>query len=292
MHSKPRQLTVFTMWSAALALAFAAMLPPAGATLNNSHHNPEASLPLSTAARWLRRVRSDRYSAPDPAWLRRFADAVPLGSASDDDAWRALGFEPRRTSGSLWLRETAPAAGRGAYALRDSSGLLLQAPHADTDVGTGEIALRLFEETHARALALNNVRRDTAPGADQARSPLGPFVRMATALAEQDPALCVVQLHGFSHHTAKRLTLSTDAIVVGGGSDDHNASLAACLRKRGFPAQATSAATRDLAGRGNAVGIALQRLGRGRFIHLELGPDQRDRLLRDSTARSRLWQCL
>ncbi len=310
MRSDLRHARLLTMSYAMLAFTmlpsamhtFAMMLPSAAATRNESSRNTEASPQLSAEARWLRRVRADRYIAPDPAWTRMFTGAVRAGAAGDDGTWHTLGFETRRSGGVLWLRETTPTSGHGAYALRNSGRLLLQAPHADTDLGTGQIALRLFEETDAAALALNNVRRDIAPGADQAHSPAGPFVAMAIALAKaslvkaplvkQEEAMCVVQLHGFSSETAERLALSAETIVVGGDSSAHNAKLADCLREHGIPAQATGPNTRELAGRGNAVGAALQSLGKGRFVHLELGPGQRERMLRDPKARRELSQCL
>ena len=292
----PSAMLTFAMLTLAM-LALAMMLPSHAATRDENSRNNETSQQLPAAARWLRRVRADRYITPDPAWTRMFTGAVQAGVAGDDDTWHTLGFETRRSAGVLWLRETTPATGHGAYALRDSGTLLLQAPHADTDLGTGQIALRLFEETDAAALALNNVRRDIAPGADQAHSPAGPFVAMATALVKaalvkQKETMRVVQLHGFSSETAERLALSAETIVVGGGSSEHNAKLAACLREQGIPAQATGPGTRELAGRGNAVGAALQSLGKGRFVHLELGPGQRERMLRDSEARRKLSKCL
>ncbi len=304
---KPRRFKIsyamlaFTLFPSAMLpfamLTFAMMLPSHASTRDENSRNNETSQQLSAAARWLRRVRADRYITPDPAWTRMFTGAVRAGAAGDDDTWHTLGFETRRSAGVLWLRETTPTAGHGAYALRDSGTLLLQAPHADTDLGTGQIALRLFEETDAAALALNNVRRDIAPGADQAHSPAGPFVAMATALVKaslvkQKEAMRVVQLHGFSSETAERLALSAETIVVGGGSSEHNAKLAACLREQGIPAQATGPNTRELAGRGNAVGVALQSLEKGRFVHLELGPSQRERMLRDPEARRKLSKCL
>jgi phage replication-related protein YjqB (UPF0714/DUF867 family) len=252
----------------------------------------------STMSRWLRRARAERYIAPDPLWLssfeKAFEDTLRSDRSSDDAGWHALGFETRRERDMLWLRESGVARGRGAYALRmrGARPFLLQAPHSDTDLGTGDIALRLFEESNASVLALNNARRDLAPGADQAHSPQGPFARMAAALSKHGLATHVVQLHGFSTATAQRLKLSLDTIVVGGGNATRNAETAACLRGQGFAAQAADTDTRELAGRSNAVGLALRRLGRGRFIHLEIGPDQRARLLRDRDARRRLSQCL
>lgn len=310
MRSDLRHVRLLTMSYAMLAFTmlpsamhpFAMMLPSAAATRNESSRNTEASPQLSAEARWLRRIRADRYIAADPAWTRMFTGAVRAGAAGDDGTWHTLGFETRRSGGVLWLRETAPTSGHGAYALRNSGRLLLQAPHADTDLGTGQIALRLFEETDAAALALNTVRRDIAPGADQAHSPAGPFVAMAIALVKaslvkaarvkQEEAMRVVQLHGFSSETAERLALSAETIVVGGDSSAHNARLAGCLREHGIPAQATGPNTRELAGQGNAVGAALQSLGKGRFVHLELGPGQRERMLRDPKARRELSQCL
>lgn len=287
--------------------------PPAG--------DAPVAASLSAEARWLRRPRAERFQAADADWLEAFSAALRREPVGDHDAWTALGFEVRRRDGVLWLREAAPASGRGAFAVRHDlvqhdpgpgdSGLhdsgphdsapqdsarriLVQAPHGDTDRGTGQLALLMFEEQRLLGLSLNSARRDTAPEADLARGEDNGFVRIAQVLAERRRDVRTVQLHGFSANTARQLSLPDDAIVVGGAAagDPDLAAVARCLREAGFAAQDPNERTRSLAGRGNPVGRALRRGPPARFVHLELGPALRERLLADARARQALTQCL
>ncbi len=278
--------------------------------------NAPVAASLSAEARWLRRPRAERFQAADADWLEAFSAALRRELVGDHDAWTALGLEVRRRDGVLWLREAAPASGRGAFAVRhdlvqhdpgpgDSglhdSGLhdsarriLVQAPHGDTDRGTRQLALLMFQEQRLLGLSLNSARRDTAPEADLARGEDNGFVRIAQVLAERRRDMRTVQLHGFSANTARQLSLPDDAIVVGGAAagDPDLAAVARCLREAGFAAQDANERTRSLAGRGNPVGRALRREPPARFVHLELGPALRERLLADARARQALTQCL
>lgn len=261
---------------------------------------------LSADARWLRRPRAERFQAADADWLEAFSAALRREPVGDHDAWTALGLEVRRRDGVLWLREAAPASGRGAFAVRHDPDphdpvrhnparrILVQAPHGDTDRGTGQLALLMFEEQRLLGLSLNSARRDTAPEADLARGEDNSFVRIAQVLAERRRDVRTVQLHGFSANTARQMSLPDDAIVVGGAAagDPDLAAVARCLREAGFAAQDANERTRSLAGRSNPVGRALRRGPPARFVHLELGPALRERLLADARAREALTQCL
>lgn len=272
--------------------------PPAG--------DAPVAASLSADARWLRRPRAERFRAADADWLEAFSAALRREPVDDHDAWTALGLEVRRRDGVLWLREAAPASGRGAFAVRHDPAphdpvrhdparrILVQAPHGDTDLGTRQLALLMFEEQRLLGLSLNSARRDTAPEADLARGEDNSFVRIAQVLAERRRDVRTVQLHGFSANTARQLSVPDDAIVVGGAAagDPDLAAVARCLREAGFAAQGADDRTRSLAGRGNPVGRALRRGPPARFVHLELGPAVRERLLADARARQALTQCL
>lgn len=304
-HAKPLR-------SPAVALPLTLLIACSGV----GHGQPPAgdapvAASLSADARWLRRPRAERFRAADADWLEAFSAALRREPVGDHDAWTALGLEVRRRDGVLWLREAAPASGRGAFAVRHDPAphdpvqhdpvrhdparrILVQAPHGDTDLGTRQLALLMFEEQRLLGLSLNSARRDTAPEADLARGEDNSFVRIAQVLAERRRDVRTVQLHGFSANTARQLSLPDDAIVVGGAAagDPDLAAVARCLREAGFAAQGADDRTRSLAGRGNPVGRALRRGSPARFVHLELGPAVRERLLADARAREALTQCL
>lgn len=284
----------------AAAMAFAMLWADVAnaAVSATSTPKPEVDAPPSSSAgtHWLRRHRASEFTAPSVDWLDAFSRALRDPSQTDPATWRALGFEPRRSEGILWLREAPPASGRGAYAIRldARTPVVLQAPHGDTDLGTGTLALRLFEDFPVAGLSINTARRDTTPDADLARGNDNGFVRFARALSEAERGTRVVQLHGFAASTAQRLRLAEDTLLVGGPDNDRarQSAVARCLRDAGFTAREPDTATRSLAGRGNPVGRALRGKRLGHFLHVELGPVIRDRLLSDAGARTRFLQCL
>ncbi len=109
------------------------------------------------------------------------------------------------------LREAQDARrGGGIYALRAvirGRPLVLQAPHAFHDVGTGDLAREAFEATGAAALTLNTVHRhlgarEGAPSsgspADVAHVPMSHFQGATRGLARALPRAVFCQIHGYS----------------------------------------------------------------------------------------------
>lgn len=234
----------------------------------------------------------------DPLTWQREADRVGMRI----ETWEVDGQ-------NYWVLTEQPTRrrGTGAYLFRvgvapgdEPPALLLQAPHADFDLGTGEIAAELFFHPppgrRPRALFLNTIHRyQMEPGrrqkrtdspADVAHNPDHLFNVATDAAAGALGTVVVLQIHGF----ADALDDSADAAVPAGtlmvvsagdkrGSSPLSSAIAAGLKEvfgpgvRRFPEESralgatTNAQMRTLLGRAGA-----------RFVHVESSAELRKEL--------------
>lgn len=250
------------------------------------------------AERWMRRGYSASYRAPDEGERARlFGAFAGTLQTRDPMAWGALGYEDAAFEGSLAVREAGvPTRGWGAYAFRasDSRALLLQAPHSDSDKGTGTIALALYEHTGARALGLNSAHR-TLPDSDQANAADTPFLLFTEAALRKSPDTLVLQVHGFGAATARRHGLSDATLVASNATREPDAGLlefADCARASGIDARVFPIEAPYPGGTRNAVAGLVRRYPRARFMHLEMGAALRRSLLHDRMQLEALAACL
>jgi hypothetical protein len=260
-----------------------------------------------------RQAQGGAYARPDAGELevaerlfRRTLAAEPAHALAPD--WARLGFDLRAAEvGGRVCQALAERVderrGRGFYLVcPDTPGaVVLQAPHALSDLGTGEIAMRLADEGTLAAVAWSTVPRgqaaaDGGEGSDLAHQPESYLVAFSRAVAAASSARPVVQLHGFAA-ARRRSAEGADAdLIVSSGSRTPSprvVRLARCLgpslgvRARVYPTEVA-----ELGGTTNVVGQALRRLGHGGFVHLELGEALRDRLRSDAGARREVLRCL
>jgi hypothetical protein len=316
----------------AVALALAACRPPCGAAPPERAARPLAveakvtrrDLTLDDVPKLLWRAGAKASFAPTTLAEREaLTDLVPrmlTGAAAkpvpDPARWALEAAragmrleEWQLDGGSYWALVEAEAArrGAGAYVFRvgalpedDYPAVLLQAPHAEHDVGSGEIAAALFfaapaEGKRPRALYVNTIHRyQVEPGrrqrrpdnpADVAHNPDHLFSAMTDAAAAALGEVVVLQIHGFADATDEgddaRLPAGTRAVVSAGeraGSTPAATAFAAELDRafggvRRYPEDVgalgatTNAQGRLLAGRPGA-----------RFLHVELSAELRKEL--------------
>ncbi len=172
--------------------------------------------------------------------------------------------------------------GGGIYIIRCGTTvepLVLQAPHAFHDLHTRRLSSALFSATKSRALFLNTMHR-FAEGKPEsltdAAHQYGTFFQAATlSIARVNRKFRVVQIHGF----APRESLHFDVILSSGDPTRPPRHLASTLGPR-FARVGVFGDNADVLGAtSNVQGIALNRQGTGRFIHIELNLDLRTRLL-------------
>lgn len=233
--------------------------------------------------------------------VARRGEPAALGPAAEEA--RALGFElsPVEVGDQrfLVLRGADAAEGRGLLLLRfggTASQVLLQAPHAVSDLGTGELAARLMEGGDALALQLNTRHRRAAdgPAADLAHRDDTWFQALTLGLLDGLERPLLAQLHGFGCETVDQPGID---LVVSGGVAPDEACVDAFVGATGelLPGGGVAVYPRDIDVLGaltNVQGQAVAALDRGAFLHLEMSRDLRERLRADDDALGHLLSAL
>ncbi len=219
----------------------------------------------------------------------------PAGRQRAAEGLASAGLGVRELSETVWLvAETDEHYGAGFLALRCGAGasvtsVTLQAPHGRYDLGTGELLVALFATSTARAAQWNTVHRYRAvPGerpadpvhpADVAHQPGSLFHAATLGLAAADPQLRVVQLHGFAKGRV-------EAELVLSSGDASRPPEAAGLAAAGVGGVALFGRdVQTLGGTTNAQARALP----GRFLHVEMSADLRERLATSDEQLAALW---
>lgn len=206
-------------------------------------------------------------------------------------------------AGALVLVNEAPDArqGRGVFAFRPgaTSSVVLQIPHARTDLETGALAARWMTTTPFRAAAWNTVRRDQIdrPGgtSDLARAERSTFTAFADAALATLPDPIVIQIHGFAADKRRTRTGRDAAAIVSSGvvrPEPATLERAGCLRSHLDPVRIYGLDIEELGGTINPVGRLMRASGAPGFVHLELSAPSRRRLRDDPELGAEVAACL
>lgn len=203
-------------------------------------------------------------------------------------------------------------SGGGAYVFRlgprthPEREIVLQAPHAFYDLGSGRVAVRVFfaGRANVRALFVNSIHRHTQPGgavvpgkasrADVTLNPDSLFDTATDAVARTLDDVSVVQIHGFDSSSVE----GEPAAIVSTGTEvpsDASRAIAtglASLSDRSpalYPEQ-----TRAFGATDNVQGARIRAIFGAEFVHVELSRELRTAVLEDDTgdAARRLWNAL
>lgn len=301
---------------AALCLASLALLtaPPTAAA-------PEPTPTLTVAGARARLLEEGRRATFRPTTLIErlavdhivpaLAERAVRGETRVDDlaraAWIARLTVERWTVGAdtflALIEPPGEVRGAGAYVFRVGAGpriadppVVLQAPHAYFDHGTGRVAVGMFfgarDGPRARALFVNTVQRyrrgepDPQSPADVCHRPEHLFTRATLRAVEALGGGRIIQLHGFEDAGVSR---DVDVILSAGAKTPAPPALGAAAARvravfdgvRLYPDQIDL-----LGGTTNAQARALA--GRAGFVHVELSPAARAALRRSPPLRHRL----
>jgi hypothetical protein len=247
----------------------------------------------------------DRYRAPSPeerAALTRLVASLVSGDSRISAPARtdaaALGFriEPvPEMAGVVLLSERGDQRrGGGAYLFRPGapSRVVVQAPHTLFDEGTLPLGCELFDRATALAFFIDTAHRYKAADiddagnhpADVAHSPETLFQAATEGLLRAAPGVTVVQIHGFGPRESGAAVVLSSGIARSGDELEKRAQelLAAVVSGRvaRFPDD-----TSELGATTNVQG-GLVRASGGRFLHVEIAADVRQRLLADTDLRA------
>ena len=178
-----------------------------------------------------------------------------------------LGFSVR--DDSLAVQEPGSERAWGLYAIDRSAppSLVVEAPHASSDLRTELIGLDLFQRTPGAILAVGGAHRRRE---DPAHDTGTVFHVVTTLLARR--GLPQVQLHGFNDTTLS----SADVVLSAGAAEAGDAARRAAdrLDEAGFRVcRAWAEPCRGLAGTTNVQGRAT---GAAPFLHVELNRTVRE----------------
>jgi hypothetical protein len=247
------------------------------------HARSQQAYQPATAAELIRCEELFERTLLGPEVRELAADWLEMG-------WRL--FPLAGSDGKLWIvmERADRQRGWGVYAFRTQPlrGVILQAPHSDTDRFTGNVALRLFADGNFKAAAWNTVPRERI---DVAHSVDHPFTAFTRATVKADPNVCVVQIHGFSPERRQSLAGKTADLIISNGSysPDRTTRCFATMLQSEFPygrVQLFPMSVGELGATTNVQGDVLHRSGSSaRFLHLEFSQSLRLRLVNDRQAR-------
>lgn len=214
-----------------------------------------------------------------------------------------LGFEITRFEPGILALGEQQNQGRGFYLFRNAFArpVFLQMPHRYFDKLTGEIGLGLFQSGKFAGAAWNTRHRQDKKALDGAESDLAhidlsPFTALGRAIARSHPDGVIVQLHGFSPNTRKSSVAKNAELIISSGSPSPSWAterLASCLAGKGWRNVALYGRdVSELGGTTNVTGRALRNMGFGGFLHLEMNPDLRERLMNSPERLQELAECL
>lgn len=206
-----------------------------------------------------RRATADELAAAEAgfaAWL----DHAPhhLGD---------LGFSVR--DDSLAVQEPGSERAWGLYAVDRSAppSLVVEVPHASSDLRTELIGLALFERTPGAILVVGGAHRRRE---DPAHDTGTVFHVVSTLLARRGVAQ--VQLHGFTDKTL----ISADVVLSGGASESGDAARRAADRLTAAGFRVCTAWTEPCRGLAGTTNVQSQAVDGTPFLHIELSRTVRE----------------
>jgi hypothetical protein len=222
-------------------------------------------------------------------------------------SWAGLGFHAQEIDWANGKAVSLTPNGsqdmdEGIYYVRQgmTAPILLQAPHAKNDRLTGEIALELMRESEFAAAALSSqsrfLRDDEGEQADLAHRSDGYFAAFSRAFINTYADGVIAQLHGFEPGNQESMAAATANLIVSNGTHVPSPDvlqLRDCLAGQidgavlVFPDEVG-----ELGGTTNAIAAIVHDAGRGRFIHLEMSPGLREKMVGAGDLRRRFAGCL
>ncbi len=274
-----------------------------------------SDLTAQLKAQWKESGREAVWRSPVIAERDAIRDATRLAIAGSAECAASMREQVRKTLATIdfelleWpsrekpevlvLREKAGKhRGGGLYVIRcgEAVPVVLQAPHAFYDVGTGALVRKLFAEGNARAAFWNTVHRYKASPDEKREDPIHPadvahepgnLFHAAAMGAAANPEIKFVQFHGFAatEHIPFEVILSSGQKTLQAAALQEQFAALGKVALYGKETRSLGAAT-------NAQGRALNRSKPGRFLHIELTRDLRKQLSKSKKLRKRLLKAL
>ena len=183
--------------------------------------------------------------------------------------------------------------GWGFYIIKHNikKGSLLSIPHRFYDIGTAQIAKKMFLKFPYKAIAFNTVSRKVM---DTAHSKYTLFDAFHLAFVRLFPKQNSYQLHGFTPKTRDSYKAKIAQAIV---SSTHipsttSKNIVSCMQGFQDHVMLYGEDVFELGGTSNAQGRLLKQEGYRYFTHIELSQTFRKNLKKDALLRKHLYKCL
>jgi hypothetical protein len=297
-----RAISMSITWVAACCFHGATSL--AGDPFTSQRTTPQEAIESIQAIRRSVRRDSATYHSESDSLAFQTAFRHTLQATELDDIlleWDRLGFRvvelqfdsKRQRGDRVWLVYEAAdvRTGGGVYAIRPAGGvpLVVQAPHAYSDLHTDKLLDQLVIEGPLRVAAWNSVDRKVIDVAHVDRHPLQDLTR---AVAELDPRTNFVQLHGFRSDQRQSAQAQQASWILSDGSHSPSTWIVESYMRlrRGWhdhPGALFPHEVQELGATTNQQGRLLRQLGHDRFASVEMNASLRLQLLDDVRLRDK-----
>lgn len=210
--------------------------------------------------------------------------------------WQPLNMLRLPLDSMLVLQEeNTHKTGRGLYAIKmGGKAYLLQAPHSETDLYTGQIVAQLFSDYPFQAAAWNTVSRKQA---DMAHLSESYFQSFTQAFVESIPNGKVIQLHGFEQKKRKSADGQDADMIISAGianPPDWVKKIAHCFKQSlsSYQIKLYPEDIQELGALTNAQNNLLQSLQYQSFLHIEMSKPLRETLANNAQLRQQFNMCL
>lgn len=204
----------------------------------------------------------------------------------------------------FWIinEKSKPYSGQGMYAIRitTENQLLLQAPHAYSDLMTGSLVLKMMKESKIKAISINTIGRKYKKhngnliSADMAHISKSLFLEFSKAFGTVFNEASIIQLHGFN--AKKRNPSEKYQLIISNGTPSVSLKLMYqknCLNDVfSIQSHIYPNDVNFLGGTKNVIGQEIRHLGFDGFEHIEMSLEVRKKLNKSSKKRQAFINCL
>lgn len=214
--------------------------------------------------------------------------------------WSKLGFEVKEVKDHrgyfvILIEDREHQTGKGFYVFNKNpqGNTIIQAPHGDSDLNTGRIAINLINTGAFLSGAWNTVHRKEA---DLAHLDNTYFMAYTKAFTKAHPNGHIVQIHGFENAKREEEIAKTADIIISSGTENPSGwatHVNTCMKKSfGETVLLYPTEVKELGGLTNIIATTSQSIAFNGFLQIEMSKDFRWKLLQDKAALNQYKSCL
>lgn len=216
-------------------------------------------------------------------------------SAKSQKSLLLLNLEIIDLENNIYIIKDKKNSGRGFYLINydPMSKNMISIPHRFFDEYTGNIGLKMFEESSFKAIAFNSVHRKIE---DMAHSDITIFNAFHLAFSKIYSQDMIYQLHGFNNDKRDSDIAKNKAEIILSNTtkypDKQVNEITLCLKEKAINSFLYGKDIFELGGTLNAQAKLLKENNSHNFIHIEINESTRELLNKDIKTRNKILGCL